>query len=186
MKSRALPRRSPGWLITVAAQKAARVCPLGKLLEVGARTGTPAAVSPRSVGSGRVPAHHRLQAALTRLDSIPATAEGPHGPGPLRAGVAGPPRRGGRPHEPVVAEPGDDLGQRRRGRLAPQRLEPGVDPVVDRLHHGRPERPAEAPGPSDRCPTGSAAGRPVRTSRSRRTLGVATKYDGGLASGSPP
>ena len=45
VKKRAVPDRSPRRLMTVAAQKAARVWPLGKLLDVGSRTGTPPAVS---------------------------------------------------------------------------------------------------------------------------------------------
>ena len=52
-----------------------------------------------------------LSAALTTLDSTAGHGQRPHGPLPLGPGVAGPPHRGGRPHQAVVTEPGDHLGR---------------------------------------------------------------------------
>src|SRR5664280_893956 len=74
VKSRALPARSPRSPITVAAQKAARVWPLGKLLVFGSRTGTPPSTTRRPLRSGRERPMTALRPALTRLDSTPATA----------------------------------------------------------------------------------------------------------------
>jgi len=74
VKSRALPLPSPRWLMTVAAQNAARVCPLGKLLVFGSRTGTPPSATVSEVRSGRDRPTSALSPVFTRLDSTPAMA----------------------------------------------------------------------------------------------------------------
>jgi hypothetical protein len=71
--SRALPVWSPGRLRTEAEQNAARVCPLGKLLVFGARTGTPVFEIRSSEVSGRFRPTSRLMPALTSVDETPAT-----------------------------------------------------------------------------------------------------------------
>src|SRR5664280_3721201 len=60
--------------MTVAAQHAARVCPLGKLLVFGSRTGTPPSATVSEVRSGRDRPTSALRPVLTRLDSTPAMA----------------------------------------------------------------------------------------------------------------
>src|SRR5580704_1734653 len=70
----ALPARSWRWLMTVAAQNAARVWPLGKLLVVGSRTGMPPWVSCSPARSGRERPTTDLSVRLTMLDSTPAMA----------------------------------------------------------------------------------------------------------------
>ena len=79
-------------------------------------------------------------AALTRLDSMPATARASHGASAFRTGVSRSPCRGHRPHEAVVTQPGDQLGCAVDGRIASQGFEPAVDPVIDGPDHHQQAR----------------------------------------------
>ena len=133
--------------MTVAEQKAARVCPLGKLLVFGSRTGTPPSARRTSLRSGRDRPTAALSAGVDQARFDAGDGQRPHGPRPLGPGVPGPPHRGGRPHQAVVAESGDHLGRAVDGRVPPQRLEPAVDPLVERVRPGRPAtRPPAGPG----------------------------------------
>ena len=197
VKSRALPLRSPRRLMTVTAQKAAKVCPLGKLLEVGSRTGTPDAVNRSPSGSGRESADDGLEGpALTTVDSMPAMTERPDRLGPVRTAVAGPPHGGRGPHDPVVTEAGDHFGRPVEGgiprsgsnqastRSSTDRTR-AARPRPGRHHRGsdrrsRSHRPEV--GPVSRCP------RSVRTVSGRAHAAPAAVAPSTTAasSGSPP
>src|ERR1700722_603453 len=108
---------------TNAVQKAARVCPLGKLLLVGVRTPT------SRWSSGRWRSTAAFTTRLTRRDEKPAAAS-----------PTTPRRRSGPrqqdPDEPVIGQVRDDRSGAVDPRPAPEGLEGGVDRLVDGAHRG--------------------------------------------------
>ncbi len=89
----------------------------------------------------------------------------PHRPGPFRTGVPGPPHRGGRPHQAVVAEPGDHLGRAVQGRIprhgsnqrstrSSKACTRSAEVSLRGLRRRRPGPPASCPGRSAGCSVG--------------------------------
>ena len=107
-------------------QKAARVWPLGKLLLVGVRT-----VASRW-SSGRCRSTAAFTIRLTMSEENPAAASATTAR--RRSGAAAPCLDAGEEHpdEPVVGQVGDDGGGAVDLRATPERLEGGVDRLVDR------------------------------------------------------
>ncbi len=128
----------------------------GSYSSFGSRTGIPPTVTWSPVRSGRDRPDDRLQRPVddARLDT--GDGQRSYGSGPLGPGVPGPPDRGRHPHEPVVAETGDQLGHSVEGRASPERLEPAVHPFIQGSHNpAEPLRPAGSWSPGRRSSTGS-------------------------------
>ena len=155
--------------MTVAAQKAARVWPLGKLRRLRLTDRHPALGQPDLAPIGARPADDRLERRVDQARLDAGDGQRPDGPGPLGPGVPGPPHRGGRPHQTVVAQSGDHLGRAVEGRIPPPRLEPARRPAASTrstraMPAGRPRRPIRRVVPHRRrtaasmpSPAGSAA-----------------------------
>ena len=115
---------------TNAVQKAASVWPLGKLLLVGVRTAA------ARCSSGRCRSTAALTIRLTRSDEKPADAERHDGAPPVRPAAARLEAGQQHPDEAVVGQVGDDGGRAIDRRASPQRLEGGVDRLVEGAHVG--------------------------------------------------